>query len=82
MSATLPRTVGDWRLAGHHGLRIPRCPACGQATRASWNELEADPAEDIVSVAFRVRCSACGKPPAGLAIAAYTEFDTGYAYSH
>ncbi len=82
MNPAFLRSVGDWRLAGHHGLRITRCPACGLATRASWDDLNAEPTEDIVSVAFRIRCSACGKPPAGLAIAAYTEHDIGALAAH
>ncbi len=73
MNPAFLRSIGDWRAAGHHGLRIARCPACGRASRSSWDDLEADLAEDIVSVAFRMRCSACGKPPAGLAVTAYTE---------
>ena len=81
MNPAFLRSVGDWRAAGHHGLRIPRCPACARATRVSWDDLGADPAEDIVTVAFRVRCSACGQPPAGLAITAYTEQEVVNALS-
>jgi hypothetical protein len=38
-----------------------------------WEQLEAEPGEDVVEVARRVRCEGCEKPPAGLAILTYKE---------
>ena len=68
-----PRTVAEWQQTGYRGLRIPRCPTCQEGTWTRWEDLHAEPDEDVLDVANRVRCSGCGLPPAGLAVAAYYE---------
>ncbi|AWN40279.1 hypothetical protein DK389_06670 [Methylobacterium durans] len=69
------RTVSDWRASGYRGLRILRCSECGSGTHQTWGELEAEPNEDVVAVARRVRCHGCEQPPAGLAVATYRDAD-------
>ncbi|MCJ2012802.1 hypothetical protein [Methylobacterium sp. J-076] len=72
MSVFRRQTVGDWQKTGHRGLRIPRCPTCRATTWASWGQLCAGAEEDVVAVAQRLRCIACGEAPAGLPIVAST----------
>jgi hypothetical protein len=73
---TLPaapsRTVAEWFNSGYRGLRIPRCPTCLISTLATWDQLHAEAIEDVVDVARRFRCSACGKVPAGLGVVVST----------
>ena len=73
MKAVPVRTVSDWRANGYRGLRIMRCPECRCATDRTWEQLSAEPGEDVVEVARRVRCDGCEKPPAGLAVLTYKE---------
>lgn len=72
MSVFRPQTVADWQKTGHRGLRIPRCPTCRATTWASWTQLRAEADEDIVAVAQRLRCTACGEALAGLPVVAST----------
>lgn len=65
-------TVRDWQMAGYRGLRIPRCPRCGQGTYLTWEDLRAAPSEDVIEAARRVRCRDCGQAPEGLAVVAST----------
>lgn len=67
---TRPRTVAEWIASGYQGLRIPKCPDCRIPTWRSWRELDAQAEEDVVEVAQRMTCEACGLPPAGLAVVA------------
>ena len=67
------RTVSDWRASGYRGLHILRCPQCGSGTHQTWEGLDAEPDEDVVAVARRVRCHECEQPPAGLAVATYRD---------
>jgi hypothetical protein len=70
MSPSLRRTVAQWQETGYRGLRILRCPTCGTGTWVTWSDLGAGADEDVVAVAARVRCAACGQVPAGLAVVA------------
>lgn len=63
-------TVADYLAKGYRGLRIPRCPTCRKSTWATFSELGAEEAEDLFSVALRIRCSDCGERPTGLAVVA------------
>jgi len=62
------RTVAEWFNSGYRGLRIPRCPTCQISTSATWDQLDAEAVEDVMDVARRFRCSACGQVPAGLGV--------------
>jgi hypothetical protein len=73
MNTAPARTVSDWRANGYRGLRIMRCPECRCATDWTWEQLRAEPEEDVVEVARRVRCHGCEKPRAGLAVLTYKE---------
>ena len=73
MHAAPIRTISEWRSQGYRGLRIPRCPECLTATSTTWEHLRAEPGEDSVDVARRVRCENCEQAPAGLAVLTYRE---------
>ncbi|CAO4137873.1 hypothetical protein [Methylorubrum extorquens] len=73
MSPVRAHTVAHWIADGYRGLRVMRCPACGEETFQTWEQLRARLHEDVVVVAQRIRCGECHQPPAGLAVVTYKD---------
>lgn len=54
-------TVSAWRERGVIGLEISFCSHCGAATKATWEDMNANDSEDVVDVLDReLRCDLCG----------------------
>lgn len=62
------RTVADWSAQGYCGLRILRCADCGASTFRRWSDLDVGPDKRVFDVARELRCHACGRAPAGMAM--------------
>ncbi|MFG5121783.1 hypothetical protein [Methylorubrum sp. POS3] len=71
MTPLPPQTISDWCGNGYLGLRIMRCHECRLETYRTWEELDAAPGEDVLTVAQRARCRECGEAPAWLAVLTY-----------
>ncbi|GJE14908.1 hypothetical protein FOHLNKBM_5985 [Methylobacterium longum] len=62
------RTVSDWTDDGYRGLRIPKCTSCRAMTWRTWDQLQAQGAEEVLLVARRFHCGKCDQIPAGLPV--------------